>query len=137
MSLALTLLSKKRAVGNKITYQYKGVLSNNYTNSGGVGNVGTPGETVNFDAATNPNLVARPKLPRGPAAKLPANTDCRVYLPNGYDGQIEQNANNPTAANYVLRLFTTAATELGAGAYPAGLTAEPLVIEVDVPSKYI
>lgn len=139
MSATLTLLRKKRGVKTTITYEYQCVLSGSYTNSGAVGNVGTPGETLNFAAALNPNKIARPKLPSGPAGKLPANTDFRITrIPAGYDGQVEQNATAPTTANFVLRLFTTAATELSGAGYPAGLTeATGLIIEVDVPSKYI
>ena len=46
MSATLTLLRKKPGtVAALVTLVFKCVFANNYTNSGGVGNVGTPGET--------------------------------------------------------------------------------------------
>lgn len=138
MAAALTAVRKKKGLGSFITLVIQCVLSGNYTNSGGVGNAGTPGETLNFTNITNTLKLARFKLPQAPAGKLPPNTDIRVTrCPAGYDAQVEQNATNPTAANYVLRIFTTGGTELGAGAYPTGLTdVTGLVIEIDIPNKY-
>lgn len=138
MASALTAVRKKKGLGSFITLVFQCVLSGNYTNSGGVGNAGTPGETLNFNGAANPLKLARFKLPQPLAGKLPPNTDIRVTrVPAGYDAQVEQNAANPTAANYVLRIFTTGGTELAGGAYPAGLLdATGLLIEVDIPNKY-
>jgi hypothetical protein len=51
---------------------------------------------------------------------------------------VEQNATSPTTKNYAMRMFTSGNTELGSGAYAAGVTADTtgVIIEIDVPMKY-
>src|ERR1700690_160886 len=145
MSNTLKLIRRKKSAGSSIiTYVYQCLLSGSYVNGGAIG---TPGETLNFDTATNPNFVSRPKLPRGPSGKTPAASDVRITrIPGGFDAQIEQNATLPTPANFVLRIFTAgsgnaAPVEMSAGTYASNgpaLSADTtgLIIEVDVPSKY-
>ena len=137
MSAQLTFLGN--SVGpHEVVKRFSCQLAANYTNSGGAGNVGTPGETISFNTALNPKFAARPRIPAGPpAARLPLNTDIKCYLPQGYDAVVEMNAVAPTPNNYVLRIFTTSATELAAGAYPAALLLEPFLIEVRVPLRYV
>jgi hypothetical protein len=78
----------------------------------------------------------------GSTSPMPASlTDFIVQMPNGYEGQIEQNAVNPTANNYVLRIFAggsgnAAPVELATGAYPAALTTEVILIKVRVKKRY-
>ena len=138
MAASLSFLNKDIGAGNNIVWKnFQCTLSGNYTNSGAAANVGTPGETLSFNTALNPKYLSRPRIPNGGSTgQLLAASDFIVQLPQGYDGIVEKNATNPTANNYVLRIFTTSATELNAGAYPAALIAEPFLIKVRVPSKY-
>lgn len=136
MANALTLVGKT-ILPHEVVWRFTCQLSGSYTNSGAVGNVGTAGETLNFNGAANPNKLARPKIPSGPpAARLPLSSDIKLFLPLGYDGEVEQNAVAPTPANFILRLFTTAGTELGNGGYSAALAAYPFLIEVRAPLRY-
>ncbi len=143
MANTITYLNSRRAAGdNIIVKRYKVVLTGSYVSGGAIG---TPGETLDFTKVLNPGYAARPRIPGGPAAKLPANTDFHVaVVPGGYAAQVEQNATLPTTANYVLRIFaggSGAATpaELASGTYASvgpALTASPVIIEVQVPLKY-
>lgn len=137
MANTLTLINKKRSAGdNRVRFTFKCVVSGAYAQGG---SIGTPGETLSFNTALNPTYIARPKLPGAPAGKLPANSDIRITrCPDGYDALVEQNAASPTQANYALRIFGSGNTELGTGAYAAGLTADTtgFLIDVDVPLKY-
>ena len=73
---------------------------------------------------------------------LPPNSSIRVLPSSGFTAQVEQNASNPTAQNYCLRIFASDGTELASGTYAsvaAALVAagfKGLVIEVDIPAKY-
>lgn len=138
MANTLKYLSKDIGAGNVAVYKnFSCQLSGAYVNSGGAANIGTPGELLSFNAATVANFAPRPRIPAGPpAARLPVQTDFQVFLPQGYDAVIEQNATLPTPANFVLRIFTTAGTELGAGNYPAALITEAFLIKVRIPAKY-
>lgn len=144
MANTLTLLRKKRAAGsNVVTYVFQCVLSGSYVSGGAIG---TAGETLNFNSASNPRFLNRPKLPTAPSASIPAATDIRITrVPGGFDAQIEKNAVLPTPSNYVLRLFGAGSgaavpAELASGTYasvgPLLVEATGLVIEVDVPSKF-
>jgi len=136
MANALSIIDKRRDIGNRITFVFQCLLSGSYVTST---TIGVAGETLNFNAASNPKLIARPKLPGSPAGVLPPNSAIKVVrCPDGYDALVEQNAVSPTQANYVLRLFTSGDTALGSGAYPAGVTGDTtgFIIEVTVPLKY-
>jgi len=138
MANILTLIDKQRAIGNKVIFRFKVVLSGSYAQGGAIG---VPGETLSFNTALNPNYIARPKLPGAPAGKLPANADFLLRnLPAGFDGRVEQNATLPTQANYALRLFSSGGTEISTGAYSSvGATlvdATGITIEVTVPARY-
>lgn len=136
MANTLTYISKDLGAGNPQIYKnFSCQLSGNYTSSGGV--QGVAGEILSFNTAAYTGKPARIRIPAGPpAARLPVNTDFQVFLPQGYDGQIEQNAVSPTPNNFILRIFTAGGTELGAGAYSAALAAEPFLIKVRMPQKY-
>lgn len=144
MASALTYLNKQLGAGAPVSKRFSVQLSGNYTNSGGAANIGTPGETLSFNTATVNGKPARPRIPttlNGSTKPLPANTDFEIFLPQGYSGQVEQNATNPTANNYVLRIFAAgsgaaAPVELASGAYPAALTDAPFLVTVRIPLKY-
>lgn len=136
MANTTTLLEKRRVIGNYIVFVFQVIVSGSYVQGGAAG---TPGETINLNAAANPQKIARPKLPGAPAGKLPPNQDIvGTTEPGGYYPVLQQNASNPTQANYAMRVFTSGGTELGAGAYPAAITNDPtgFVFEVRVPWKY-
>jgi hypothetical protein len=141
MANLLTYLRKQLNVGTSIEKVFTCALSGNYANGGAIG---VPGETLAFNLAAYTGRPARRFLPstqNGSTANLPKNTDFEVFTPNGYTSQVEQNAANPTANNYALRIFVAgsgnaAPVELASGAYPAALTAAPIVIKVRVPLKY-
>jgi len=140
MANALAFLGKRITIGTPIIKRFTCTLSGNYVLGGAIG---VAGETLNFNTATNPGMKSRPRVPNGgPSGQLVPTTDIEVtQVPNGYTAQVEKNAVNPTAANYVLRIFAAgsgnaAPVELANGAYPAALTGAPLVIEFAVPQKY-
>lgn len=130
------VLNRKIILKGFAIWEFLITLSGNYVNSGGV--VGTPGESVNFNGATNPNMLARPKIPAGPpAGRLPATSDCNVMnAVAGFDAVVEQNAVNPTPANFAMRLFSSGGNEMAAGAYSAAQKAEPYIVHVYAPLKY-
>lgn len=140
MANLLAYLGKYLQIGTPTIKRFSCTLSGNYANGGAIG---TPGETLAFNSATNTGKKSRPKIPNGGSTgQLVPSTDIYVTeCPNGYSAQVEQNAVSPTAANYALRIFAggsgaAAPVELASGAYPAALTGAPLVIEVLVPTKY-
>jgi len=141
MANALAYLRSDRAVSTFVFKVFTCTLSGNYTNGGAIG---VPGETLSFNTATVTGKPSRPRIPNvlnGSTSPLPKNTDFEVFVPNGYSAQVEQNATSPTAANYALRIFAAgsgnaAPVELASGAYPAALTAAPIVIKVRIPAKY-
>lgn len=142
MANALKYLNKERSAGSPfIRKNFQCTLSGNYLTSGALANIGIAGEILSFNTASYPPGAHRVRIPNvlnGSTSPLVPNTNFRpspLALPCGYVGQIEQNAVAPTANNYILRIFTPAGTELGSGAYPAGLL-QPFVIGVLVPSKY-
>lgn len=95
--------------------------------------IGTAGETLNFLTAANPN-----GLPHSKPGALPAPTDKDVQVikcPGGYDAVVESNAVAPAITNLVLRFFTSGGTELGAGAYPAALLGQNVIIQMTTPQK--
>jgi hypothetical protein len=143
MSNVLTIKSKKKASGGAtVTKVFQCALAGSYLQSSGAG---TPGELLNFNAALNPGLIARAKLPgviNGSIKALPPNSAFRVALASGFTAQVEQNATSPNTNNYVLRIFASDGTELPSALYSS--VAAPLVaagfagltIEVDVPQKF-
>jgi hypothetical protein len=136
----LTYLRKDIGAGAPIEKVFTCLLSGNYANGGAIG---VPGETLAFNNAAYTGRPARRFLPstqNGSIANLPKNTDFTVLTPNGYTAQVEQNAANPTANNFALRIFAAgsgnvAPVELASGAYPAALTAAPIIIKVRIPLK--
>lgn len=130
------VLNKKYLLPHVVIWEFLVTLSANYVSSNNT--IGTPGETLNFNGASNPNYIARPKIPAGPpAGRLPGNNDVKVLnAVDGYDAIVEQNAANPTPANYVMRIFSSGNTELGAGAYSAAQKAEPYIVQVSAPLKF-
>lgn len=144
MANTLTYLNKDKGAGSVIYKNFSCLLSGNYVNSGGATAIGTPGEVLSFNTAVVNGKPVRPRIPstmNGSTANLPSNTDFIIpEQPQGYTIQIERNATAPTANNYVARIFTAgsgaaAPAELGAGAYPAGLTAAAFVIKCRIPLK--
>lgn len=135
MANALAFIGKRIQISNRIIKRFTCTLSGSYVQGLAIG---VAGETLAFNSATNTVKGARPKIPNGGATgQLVPATDIEVSaVPNGYAAQVELNAVSPTAANYVMRIFSSSGTELAAGAYPAGLTGAPMVIEVAVPTKY-
>ena len=142
MANTLTYLRKKKSVGNYVTKVFQCALSLSYANGGAIG---TPGETLAFNSALVPSYPERPRIPStilGSTQQLPPNSAIRVGPYSGFTFQVEQNATNPTAQNYALRIFASDGTELSSGTYasvaPALVAAgfKGLTIEVDVPLKY-
>jgi len=129
-------LNKKIIIKGLVIWEFLITLSANYLNSGGV--IGTPGETINFNGASNPNFVARPKIPAGPpAGRLPLMQDIKVLNEiAGFSAIIEPNAVAPTPANYAMRIFGSGGNEMASGAYSAAQKAEPFVVHVYAPLKY-
>jgi hypothetical protein len=141
MANTLTYIGKDLGAGAQVYKRFKCALSGNYAQGAAIG---VPGETLGFNTAAYNGTPARPRIPstvNGSTAALPKNTDFEVFVPDGYTAQVEQNAANPTANNYALRIFAAgsgnaAPVELASGAYPAALTAAPILIKVRVPLKY-
>lgn len=139
MANVLTLNEKPVSLSNVAQWEFFCQLSGSYVQGGAQG---VPGETLNFNGALNPSKFERAKIPSAPAGRLPDFDDIEVVNTlQGYQAVVERNATLPTAANFVLRIFTAgsgaaAPVELSAGAYPAGLTAKPVVIVVTSPSRY-
>lgn len=148
----LTWLSNQRAAGENVIYKiYSVALSGSYVQGGAIG---VKGEVLNFQTPLNPGYGARTKLPGviglpnstgGTTANtdaLPANSAFEVPPVYGYEFQIEQNAANPTNANYIMRIFSTGGTELASGTYASvaadlvAAGAQPIIIKVRVPAKY-
>lgn len=129
-------LNRKIITKALVIWEFLVSLNTNYLNSGGV--VGTPGETLNFNGASNPNMSARPKIPAGPpAGRLPAMQDIKVLNEvAGFSMIIEPNANAPTPANFAGRIFGSGGNEMASGAYSAAQQAEPFVVHVYAPLKY-
>lgn len=141
MANLLTYLRKELGAGTDPKKVFTCLLSGNYANGGAIG---VPGEVLAFNSAAYTGRPARRFLPstvNGSTSALPKNTDFEVLVPDGFSAQVEQNAANPTANNFALRVFVAGSgnadpVELATGAYPAGLTAAPIVIKVRVPLKY-
>lgn len=139
MANVLTINEKFQSISIVSQWEFFCQLSGSYVQGGAAG---IPGETLNFNAALNPGKLGRAKIPSAPAGRLPDFDDLEVINTlQGYQAVIERNATLPTPANFVLRIFTAgsgaaAPVELSAGAYPAALTAKPVVIIVTAPSRY-
>lgn len=139
---ALTYLRTEKAAGGPVYKVFSCQLSGNYANGGAIG---VAGETLVFNSAGYTGRPSRRFLPstvNGSTSALPAQSDFLLsFVPNGYEAQIEVNAANPTANNYVMRIFAAgsgnaAPVELTTGAYAAALTSAPIIIKVRVPLKY-
>jgi len=132
-------LNRKIITPHNVIWEFLCTLSGSYVASSGVG---TPGETLSFNTASNPKYIARPKIPglvNGSTAYLPKTEDIKVLNnPGGFDAVVEQNATAPTPANYCLRIFgggsgAAQPAELASGTYASvatHITDEPLVIQV-------
>jgi hypothetical protein len=94
MANTLTLVSKL-ILPHAIQWNFTCLLSGSYTSSSNT--IGTPGETLNFNAAANPYKLARPKIPAGPpAGRLPTALQVEVTnAVNGFNGICEPNATLP------------------------------------------
>jgi hypothetical protein len=141
MANVITFLGN-RILPREVIKRFSVTFSGNYANGGAVG---VPGETLNFNAALNPNKLARPKIPAGPpAARLPLPTSTETPAnANGYTFQVEPNAVAPTPANFVGRFFAGGSgaanpAELASASYASyGITATTtFVVEFAVPAKY-
>lgn len=138
MANVLTLVSKI-ILPHQVQWNFSCLLSGSYVSSNNT--IGTPGETLNFNAALNPYKLGRPKIPAGPpAARLPTAQQCEVTNTiNGFAGIVEPNATLPTPANFVLRLYTSGGTEMTAQAYSSSgalLLTEPFLIQITAPLRY-
>lgn len=142
MANALTFLRKELPAGGPSKKVFSCQLSGNYAQGGAIG---VAGETLAFNSAAYTGRPARRFIPstvNGSTSALPVQNDFEVFfVPNGYEAQVEQNSVNPTANNFVLRIFAAgsgnaAPVELAGGAYPAALTSAPILIKVRVPLKY-
>lgn len=82
----------------------------------------TAGLTIDLTKMTNPKAHPRAGFPPG---SLPSNDEILpVQIPGGYTAYLEKNTVSPTLKNYLLRIMTSSATELGNGAnLPASLFA--------------
>lgn len=139
MAGTLTIIHKRKVLGNKIPFVFQFIPSGSYLNSGAIGSVGVAGEVLAFNNALNPAKIARPKIPSGVTATLLATADFTIEsIPAGYTARVEKNAANPTANNYILRFFTAAGTELSSAPYPAALSGDAtgVIIVAQVPYKY-
>lgn len=106
--------------------RYALTLSGNYT---------TGGDTVDFTSMSAANRGGNPRaLP--PTKPLPGSDQIDIdKVPNGYGIDLNQNGSSPTIKNYLLKITTTANTELAAGAYPAALTASPVEVTIITPKS--
>lgn len=128
MSVTLTLDAVLEQ-DNDIVRRYTVLPAGSYVN-------GT-GETIDFTKALNPKFASRPFPPQPPGGALPAASEAIVAsTPGGYDAVLTQAGANPTLKNFVLKYYTSGGTELGSGAYPAGLTAGNTIITVTTSRKY-
>lgn len=94
------------------------------------------GETIDFTKALNPKYLPRPLPPQPPGGSLPTETEAIVAkTPGGYDAVLLPAGASPTLKNFNLKFYTSGGTELGSGAYPAGLLANT-VLTVTTSRKY-
>lgn len=123
--MATSLVARRPEVSRRSKYFYYEVTFS--------GTYATGGDTVNFLAATNPERHPRALLPAQP---LPTNGSIEVMNEvGGYSFTFKQNGSSPTIQNFLCQIYTTAATELAAGAYPAGIASAPQPLVIRVRSK--
>lgn len=100
-----------------LEFRYTITFSGSYTTA-------STGEVVNLNNALNPNglelnAFLPPILPEG----VP---DCVGANINGYDVSFSAYANG----SFTVKFYSTAATELGTGAYPASISGGNVIIAV-------
>jgi hypothetical protein len=153
MANTLTFLGVYHNMPGTAIKRYACTLSGSYANGGAVG---TPGETLSFNTALNPNKLARPKLVGATpgSGRIPsvANGDFQVVnAPTGIIAQIENNAVSVGGvvsvlpSNMVMRLFgggsgAAEPAELASATYASyglTLTNAIIIIEVNLASKYV
>lgn len=79
----------------------------------------TGGETIDLSTITNPGKHPRSGFPAG---TIPSNDDIEVLqVPAGHSAYLIQNGTLPTLKNFLLKIYTTAATEHASGALAASL----------------
>lgn len=92
------------------------------------GNYTAGGDPIDLTAVTNPKFLPNPGFPT-----VPSIDDVYINkVPAGYGAEIVAGAGSTLATAFKLKVFTTANTELAAGAYPAALTGDSLLLEADV-----
>jgi hypothetical protein len=106
MASALQVLSVRRPGRGGRDIRYKVTLSVNYA---------AGGQLIDFSAATNPKV-----LPNAFPGRAPAN----VKVENAPDGYNVEVIPGVALNDWKLKIWSTADTELAAGAYPANLAAD-------------
>ena len=115
MAIALKTTHVDKSM-RKRSITVEGTLSASYVN-------GTP-ITIDLTTVTNPKLLSAGKPMGNPTRGI------LVHVPAGFTGQLVQGA---TMKTWGLTLYSASGTELASGAYPAGLTANPIVFEFEGP----
>lgn len=103
---------------------------NNRLKSTPTGNYVTGGVPFDLSTIANPNW--HPNIGFGP---IPNIDDIHVVkVPAGYTAEVvSSGVGSPTLATaFLLKVYTTAATELAAAAFPAGLLAGVFEFEINV-----
>jgi hypothetical protein len=97
------------------------------------GNYATGGVALDLSTILNPSFYEAVNF-GGPG--LPALSQFSVVAPAGYEVEVvSSGVGSPTlATGFLLKFYTTAATEVAAGAFPAGLTGSPTYLTVSVNS---
>lgn len=92
------------------------------------GNYTTGGDPLDLTAITNPKFEQNPGF-----RSVPSLDDIYVVrAPAGYGAELVAGTGTTLATALKLKVFTTANTELAAGAYPGALTGDSFLIEADV-----
>lgn len=90
------------------------------------GNYATGGDAIDLTNVANPNFKTDAKFGQNVAIE-----DWEVIQsPAGYGAELVQGA---LLSNWKLKIFTTANTELAAGAYPAAITGDFFVLRFSGP----
>jgi hypothetical protein len=94
------------------------------------GSYATGGDTLDLTNVANPNFKTDAKFGQNVAIE-----DWEVIQsPAGYGAELVQGA---TLATWKLKVFTTANTELGAGAYPGAITGDYFVLRFSGPKAIL
>ena len=120
MPLPLTAMQNDYTRRRKVN-RLKGTATGNYVLGG-----------IPFDLSTIANPSFYPNIGFG---QIPNIDDIKVTkVPAGYEAEVVASAvGSPTLATaFLLKFYTTAATELAAAAFPAGILASPVEFEINV-----